>query len=63
MSQGFGRYSNVLVSDGINLNDLAWHGMATIPFFFNTSFGVFSHEGFGGELLSDSTWFSGANPP
>ena len=35
------------MSDGIDLNDLAWHGMATIPFFFNTSFGVFCGIAFG----------------
>ena len=37
------------------------------PFFPNSpnsnSFGVFSHsKGFGAELLSDSLWFSGADP-
>ena len=31
--------------------------------FFSPSFGVFSHsKGFGAELLSDSLWFSGADP-
>ena len=40
------------------------YNLASLCFFTNSnSFGVFSHSrGFGAELLSDSLWFSGADP-